>query len=88
MHKARPTTSTRPEVHWQQGFGIVPNPDFELGATLRGAQQEAERQAAAAKFKEEVLEQLSQMCGLSRPPSIGDSMRTRRASEGTCTMPL
>ncbi len=72
------------QVRWERGFCIVPNPDFELGVTRRREQQEAENAAAAAKFKAEVLEQLSQMCGLIRPPSVGDKFCIRAASEGQC----
>ena len=70
-------------VQWQRGFGIIVNPDVELGVTRRGVQEEA-----PAKTQEEVLEQLSQMCGLSRPPSIGDNFRIRPAADGQGATPV
>ena len=66
-------------VHWERGFGIIPNPDVELGVTRRGVQEEA-----PAESQEEVLQQLSQMCGLSRPPSIGNIMRTLQRVQVLC----
>ena len=69
----------RQQVQWLEGFGITPTPDFQVGVTLRAAQQAADKAAADAKAKEDVFEQLSQMCGLPRAPQIGDRFRTSAA---------
>ena len=66
----------RQQVHWLEGMGIRPNPNYELGVTLRAAQIAAEKAAADAKHKENVLENLSHLCGLPRVPQIGDIFRT------------
>ena len=57
-------------------MGIRPKPDYQLGVTLRAAQIAAEKSAADAKHKENVLESLSHLCGLPRVPQIGDRCRT------------
>ena len=69
----------RQQVHWLEGMGIRPNPDYQLGVTLRAAQTAADKAAADAKHRENVLEQLSQLCGLPRALQIGDRFRTSAA---------
>ena len=66
----------RQQVHWLEGVGIRPNPDYQLGVTLRAAQTAADKAAADSKHRDNVLEQLSQLCGLPRAPQIGDRFRT------------